>query len=75
MLTVVLGLFSQGSGFAATKTVSIAELAFNPSIVTVKLGDSVTWENLGKGEHTSTSEGHGDDGTGGVGLWNSPLLG
>ena len=75
VLSVVLGFFAQGIGFAATKTVSIADLAFNPAIVTVKLGDSVTWENLGKGVHTSTSEGHGDDGTGGVALWNSPLLG
>lgn len=76
MLTgVALALLLQGTAAAATAQVSIVNLAFNPSSVKIRLGDSVNWtnnEDHPPREHTSTGDGAPDGGgSSGVGLWSS----
>lgn len=39
---------------ATTKTVTIANLAYDPSPITVEEGDSVQWINKDAGTHTAT---------------------
>jgi plastocyanin len=41
------------------QTVSIADYAFDPEVLTIKVGSKVTWTNSDDFEHTATS----DDGT------------
>jgi plastocyanin len=43
--------------------VSIANLAFNPSSIDVKVGDTVTWTNNDNVGHTVTGDGGLDSGT------------
>ena len=67
VLSVVLALFPQGSGFAATETVSMVDLAFNPKVATVTFGDKITWKNLDKEDHTVNSRSI-------AGFWNERML-
>ncbi len=48
-----------GSPGTASNIVTIANMSFNPSTITVKLGTTVTWKNTDGFAHTVTS----DDGT------------
>jgi plastocyanin len=49
----------------ATHNVSIQGFAFNPTPLTIQVGDTVTWTNLDSAPHTSTSA---------TGVWNSGTL-
>ena len=64
---VVLGTgpLALGSGFAATASVNIINFTFQPSAVTIQVGDQVTWTQKDTTQHTSTSD---------TGLWDSGLL-
>ena len=46
---------------AATQAVNIAAMKFDPADLAVKLGDSVTFTNLGGAPHTATADGGGFD--------------
>src|SRR6185503_19560720 len=50
---------------AATVDVLIQNFAFNPSSVTINVGDTVTWRQIDTTQHTSTSD---------SGIWNSGVL-
>lgn len=50
---------SSSGGAASGPAVSIANFAFSPATVTVKVGDTVTWTNNDSVPHTVTA----DDGT------------
>jgi plastocyanin len=70
LLSLLLVLFITGSASAATANVSMTENVFTPQVVTVKIGDSVTWTNNGTIDHTSTGDAplsRWDSGTVGVG--------
>ncbi|WP_211770892.1 cupredoxin domain-containing protein [Kutzneria sp. CA-103260] len=41
----------------ATNTVSIKNFAFDPAVITVKVGTTVTWTNADQDPHTVTSDG------------------
>ena len=41
----------------ATNTVSIKNFAFDPAVITVKVGATVTWTNADQDPHTVTSDG------------------
>ena len=49
----------------ATSNVNIVDFAFNPPDLTIKVGDTVTWTNMGGFSHTSTSD---------TGVWDSGIL-
>lgn len=53
LLTIILSTAS--SGLAATHSVTITEFMFTPSSLTIALGDSVHWTNMGTVHHTVTS--------------------
>ena len=67
-------LFWPLCGLAATTNVNIVDFAFQPADVTINVGDTVTWTNMGTLMHTSTS----GTTTGGTphpdGLWDSGPL-
>jgi plastocyanin len=46
-----------GPAFAASKSVSIVDFAFQPGSVTISAGDSVVWTNNGQAPHTVTDDG------------------
>ncbi|MGH2418709.1 MAG: cupredoxin domain-containing protein [Candidatus Limnocylindria bacterium] len=46
---------SPGASAGASHAVQIAEFAFTPAVVTVNVGDTVTWTNLDAVVHTATS--------------------
>jgi len=51
-------LIAPRTGRAATlHKVSIANMAFNPTNLTIKAGDSVEWKNRDSAEHTATDKG------------------
>jgi plastocyanin len=50
---------------AATAPVTIVDFAFQPLVVTINVGDQVTWTNTGGSFHTSTSD---------TGVWDSGTL-
>lgn len=47
---------------AATHTVVIEGMKFQPAEITVKRGDKVVWENKDVVPHTATAKGHFDSG-------------
>src|SRR5437762_11279629 len=51
--------------FAATSAVTIQGSAFNPSTISVHVGDTVTWTNRDAVGHTTTSD---------TAVWDSPVL-
>lgn len=56
---VYLGMQNGGSGGSTPEgdnQVSIADLAFTPNIITVHVGDNVTWKNNDAVVHTVTSD-------------------
>jgi len=55
-----------GTRAATTHTVEIADFAFTPQVLTIQVGDTVTWTNLDQVEHTATST---------TGAFDSGLLG
>jgi plastocyanin len=57
-VAVVVAAVVLGTGFAlaASQAVSIANLAFSPSTVTVSVGDTVTWTNTDAQTHTATAD-------------------
>jgi len=55
-LALLLGLITAQSTNAATTNVSFGSFFFNPSVVTIQVGDTITWNNLG-GTHTVTGTG------------------
>jgi glucose/arabinose dehydrogenase/plastocyanin len=65
----VLGLCSPPL-FAATVDITVGDFFFDPPMVNIDPGDTVTWTNLGSMQHTSTS------GAGCIpnGLWDSEIL-
>jgi len=44
------------SGTAQANSVTIADFAFTPPSITVKVGDTVTWTNNGPSTHTATAD-------------------
>lgn len=66
----------QGTALASTpKPVSIQNLAFSPTLLKVKVGNSVQWTNNDPFGHTSSSNGFSDgQGTVGVDLWHSGTI-
>lgn len=69
LVVAALGLLSWSSSLDAaaaaprpvTHTVTIEAMSFQPSMLTVKTGDSVVWVNKGWFPHTATSETGGFD--------------
>lgn len=57
---------------AATYTVNVEDNAFNPSMLTICPGDTVTWNFVGSAPHTTTS---GDGCSAANGAWDSGTLG
>src|SRR5262245_36544297 len=57
-----LPLMVAGPADAATQSVKIGDNLYDPTTINVAVGDTVTWTNSGKVEHTVTSE---------VGVWDS----
>ncbi|MFL6694811.1 MAG: cupredoxin family copper-binding protein [Ramlibacter sp.] len=49
-----------GAAQAATHVVTIEGMAMQPATLTVKAGDTITWENKDVVPHTVTSPGHFD---------------
>ncbi len=66
----VLCLFLAGLASAATVNINMVDFAFQPSSVTVNVGDTVVWTNMGSTFHTTTS------GSGCMpnGMWDSGTL-
>lgn len=62
----MVDLASAASRFAATENVAIVDFDFQPSSLTVNVGDTVVWTNRGFTAHTTTSD---------TGMWASPFLG
>jgi len=62
--SLLLGVAAYSAG-AATTVVTIVDFNFQPSSVTVGVGDTVTWTNNGPSTHTSTSDN---------GVWDSGNL-
>jgi plastocyanin len=56
-------LAAAGAVTAADRTVTMVDLAFEPSAVEIVAGDSVTWVNEGAAPHDATGDG-----------WATPLL-
>ena len=56
-------LAAAGAVTAADRTVTMVDLAFEPSTVEIVAGDSVTWMNEGAAPHDATGDG-----------WATPLL-
>lgn len=54
-LAVALLLLPRETRGGSAHQVSIAEFAFNPSTITIDVGDSVTWTNEDQVVHTATS--------------------
>lgn len=54
---------------AGTTTVTVSDFKFEPAAVTIKAGDTVTWNFQGPTPHSSTS----DDGS--TDKWDSTVLG
>jgi plastocyanin len=50
---------------ATTHQVSIANMAFTPTRITIKAGDSIEWRNRDSAEHTATDKG---------GAWDTGIL-
>jgi glucose/arabinose dehydrogenase/plastocyanin len=69
-ITSICLLTLGGIGQAANHEVRIEDFAFNPSSVTIKVGDTVTWRQIDFIQHTSTSGQNGRP----DGRWNSPFL-
>jgi amicyanin len=44
-----------GTRAGTSHTVEIADFAFMPQVLTIQVGDTVTWTNLDQVEHTATS--------------------
>src|SRR5262249_36900876 len=64
-LAPVIGLASAEPASAAGSAVTISNFAFNPSGVTINVGDTVTGPNNDPPSHTATSD---------TGLWDSGTL-
>jgi plastocyanin len=73
-VAVALVAAAQGSALAATTQVSIVNFAFNPTPVTVKVGDTVNWTNTSTTTHTTTSDGTDVCCPNGPALWASGNL-
>jgi plastocyanin len=73
-VAMTLVVAAQGSALAATTQVSIVNFAFNPSSVTVKIGDTVNWTNTATTTHTTTSDGTDTCCPNGPALWASGNL-
>jgi plastocyanin len=56
--TVVVGAAPRA---AVTRTVSIMNTAFAPKTITVNVGDTVIWKNVGQQMHTVTADDHSFD--------------
>ena len=50
---------------AAEVTTNIADFSFNPPSLTIQVGDTVRWQNMGRAPHTTTSD---------AGVWDSGTL-
>jgi plastocyanin len=61
VLSVVLLLALAGADKVTPKTVAIDGTTFQPSTLTVKVGESVTWQNKDPFPHTVTSKDAGFD--------------
>jgi plastocyanin len=53
-MLILVGVTTSAS--AADQSVTIAGFNFNPTTITIKVGDSVTWTNSDPVAHTSTGE-------------------
>jgi plastocyanin len=49
--------FAAPAAAAASPAVTIRDFSFAPATVNVKAGDTVTWKNDGKADHTATGKG------------------
>jgi len=68
---IAIGLIALTSNvFAASYTVNMNDFSFSPSLLTIGVGDTVTWTNIG-GTHTTTS---GSPPGTADGLWTSGTL-
>jgi plastocyanin len=65
LVVVLVALAAEGARAAATIPVSIQSGAFNPSLVTINVGDTVTWTNTDSITHTTTPN---------TGLWDSGFV-
>jgi len=55
-MVMMVGSVVMPAARAATASVTIVDFAFNPSSLTINLGDTVTWTNTGTYAHTVTSD-------------------
>ena len=66
-LVLLLTLALQSPAFAATSQVTIGDPFFDPTVLNVKLGDSVFWINTGNAVHSTRTDYPYQ-------LWNSPPM-
>jgi plastocyanin len=61
---IALALVGQSliTSAATTTTVTVKDFAFQPKMVTIRVGDMVTWANVDTATHTVTSNGNWDTG-------------
>jgi plastocyanin len=54
--TAVIAAVAAQGALASDRTVSIVDFGYQPASVTIDQGDTVTWKNDGKTQHTVTSD-------------------
>jgi plastocyanin len=50
-----VALSVQSQGFAEGYLVKMKSISFGPKVINIKVGDSVTWENISYTEHSATA--------------------
>jgi plastocyanin len=58
------GPTAPGAPAAVTHTVKLLNMQYSEATTTIKVGDTVVWQNVDSMDHTTTSD---------TGVWNSPL--
>lgn len=66
-LALLLTVLLHTSAFAATSQVTLGDPFFDPTVLNIKLGDSVFWLNMGNAVHTTSADFP-------FHLWNSPPM-
>lgn len=56
LLAAGLLIFSTSAALAASHTVNMKSISFDPKKLTIKVGDTVEWKNLSYTPHSATSD-------------------
>lgn len=60
-LLLAVGLPGQKAHAAADPGASIVDYSFSPPSITIHVGDTITWTNVGKAPHSATADNHSFD--------------